>query len=495
MCSLLSYTSDDFDSSIKASIDIALSYLSRKRYDKCMSIVENIASIEYNINNQYLIPELMKIIYSVNQMLFVPKSIIPRENYVIFFESIANDNKGLTQQYLHAISSIPNVKVLFVHESCMPEDSIKIRSQLESHRIEIIELGNFTIIEKAKRLEDIITDFRPEKVFYHLKPNSIVPFLALNNISGVNNIQINLTDHAFWLGDSSFFDYIIEFRDYGAMVSLEKRGFIHSQIVKIPFYPWLEGLPFQGFSNDFKDKKILFSGGSLYKIEGDGNTFLDIVRDILTENKHVYFLYAGSGNPSYLLDYIQKNSLSDRFLFLGNRSDIVDVFENIDVYIDTYPFNGGLMCQLAAIKGKPILAYKSKDAEEVVCTKKNSFFVFNNKEELIVESIKLFSDKKYYLERSSYFSSLIANQKDFNENFKKFYYGDLNTPINSLNVDYDGFCQQYINRINNGSNGRDIELAFLRISPKVLTLKMWLILLFNISDVLNKIIKYIKNDS
>lgn len=59
--------------------------------------------------------------------------------------------------------------------------------------------------------------------------------------------QINLTDHAFWLGAHAF-DYVLEFRDFGANVSRQYHHIAPHKILKQPYYPYIDRtLSFQGF--------------------------------------------------------------------------------------------------------------------------------------------------------------------------------------------------------------------------------------------------------
>ena len=119
-----------------------------------------------------------------------------------------------------------------------------------------------------------------------------------------NNViryQINLTDHAFWLGADSI-DKCIEFRDYGATISKKYRRIPIESIVKIPFYPIVNiDMKFQGFPFKKKDyQKVFFSGGALYKTFGDDNRFYRIVSNILNQYNDLIFWYAGSGDDSEL---------------------------------------------------------------------------------------------------------------------------------------------------------------------------------------------------
>lgn len=79
------------------------------------------------------------------------------------------------------------------------------------------------------------SEFKPHDFFFYSFPNDVVGVTSLNIFEGkVTRYQINLTDHAFWLG-ARCIDKCIEFRDYGANVSVKYRGISKNIIVKLPF--------------------------------------------------------------------------------------------------------------------------------------------------------------------------------------------------------------------------------------------------------------------
>lgn len=119
--------------------------------------------------------------------------------------------------------------------------------------------------------------------FFYSFPNDVVGVTSLNILEGkVTRYQINLTDHAFWLG-ARCIDKCIEFRDYGANVSAKYRGISKNIIAKLPFYPIVnKDISFQGFPFQIvKGQKVVFSGGALYKTFGGQNKYYDIIDNIL----------------------------------------------------------------------------------------------------------------------------------------------------------------------------------------------------------------------
>ena len=255
----------------------------------------------------------------------------------------------------------------------------------------------------------------------------------------------------------------------------------------MPYYPWLEEIPFQGFPVSVEGKVVLFSGSYLYKIDDKEDTFFHIVADILKDNPNVTMFFAGGGDSDKLNELISREHLYDRFILLGNRTDIAAVFKHIDIYIGTYPLGGGLMSQYAALSGKPIVAYKTYEVEKVVCNKNKKHFVYDSIEGLKDEVNHLIRDKKYRTEQGNEFKCLTASQADFRERFLLLYSSlpGLNRPL-KLDVDYDEHTKKHVSNLNNRKNFR-LEREIWTVCRPAISWKMIMNVLLNI-NVLSRFI-------
>jgi hypothetical protein len=105
----------------------------------------------------------------------------------------------------------------------------------------------YNYVNVASQIASDIKSFSPRNILLHLAPWDVVSLMAIANISGATKFNINLTDHAYWLG-ATFIDYNIEFRGYGEVLSLQKRGLKQSQLIRLPYYPIASKYTtFQGF--------------------------------------------------------------------------------------------------------------------------------------------------------------------------------------------------------------------------------------------------------
>ena len=217
---------------------------------------------------------------------------------------------------------------------------------------------------------------------------------------------------------------------------------------------------------------ILFAGGSLYKIEGGNRLFYTIIKRILIDNPNVIFLYAGDGDRTSINRFIHENQFENRVLLLGNRTDIDEVVKHIDIYINTYPMIGGLMSQFAAINGKPILTYKDKQVEDVICINHSHSIAIDDLEELFLEANKLIRDNEYRRQIGKLMKSLIIDKGDFRTSFCHIMENDKSMGnIHNVDIDYS-FFDAYINRINEGKLGVNLEKMIKTNCPDALSFKM-----------------------
>ncbi len=442
-----------------------------RKYLKCIRGIYAASLLQYSIIDLYSDVRLNRIIKNLSRELFQEENETESSDTIILYDSFSWDNHGLTQQYLDALYYTSKENVVYVYEKGQYTNT-NILKFVEEKCMRCICVNGKNEIEKAERIVKIIKDLKPGKAVFQIGPYSIAPFLAFYSYPKVVKYNINLTDHAFGLGGADFFNYTIEFRDYGAQVSLEKRGYKRNQINIIPFYPWIDQTPFNGFPEQAKGKVVIFSGAAYYKIEGGDGVFQEIVKQLVTQNSDAIILFAGYGNKTKFEDYIKQNKLENRVILLGHRTDINEVFKHSDIFLSTFPLFGGLMVQYAAINKIPILAYGTPEVESLVCTKKDYHFVFNNVSLMLAEAKKLITDPEYRKSQGSFFGSLCVNQEDFREAFRMWFLTPANHYTGNVTIDYEAFMDICVRRYNEDGIGAITDLRLLSKCPSVLSVKM-----------------------
>lgn len=438
---------------------LALREFENKNYEASLKHIETAAEIAYNFNWIYTDEELENLLINIsNSIILEKKPFIPIEGKVVFYDVFALDNRGLTQQYLRALISW-GVELLFIFEGHDLTHSKQIISEIQSY-----PKGELFVIDKSlSRLEKIkcvynkIIDFKPEKAFLHLQPSSSVAVTVWNHFDEVTRYQINLTDHAFWLGVKCI-DYCLEFRDYGCTVSSEKRKLPKDKLLIQPYYPILDCQPFIGLPSQIPTDSIkIFTGGSYYKMYGKSDMFFTLLKLLFDLNPKVVLLLAGHGDDAPIKKFIYDNDFQNRLFILGSRPDITHVFESCDIYLCTYPISGGLMGQYAARLAKPILSYSSDDLR---CNFLEGFINFNSTSNFKithtslnsfkVEALKLIENKSYRAVLGSQNKKNIISEKEFSEHLKKLVTSNkMEIPFKHEVINYVAFSNLYIENENN----------------------------------------------
>lgn len=460
------YTHNDILHYYNLLVNKAIFYESKGLYKKSIDYVECASLLQYNYNSIYSDLQLENILDRISKKQYVLNKDNTSANIILWYDTYSLDNRGLTQQYIDAINSIEG-KFIYVAENKICPNGKAIYDQLKKsdNCLKIIELEG-SRENKTKRFYELLYEYKPEKVFLHLLPWTTIPLIPLYAFPLISVYQVNLTDHAFWLG-SKRINYSLEFRNYGATVSVEKRGLKKEQLIMMPYYPWANSEYFLGFPQETEGKKIIFSGGSIYKITGKNNFFFYLIKDMLDQNPDSVFLFAGEGNDEWLRNLIKKYKLENRFFLLGNRRDICEVFKHSDIYVGTYPFPGGLMSQYAAMYKKPLLIYSDngdRTIENIVCTKKYADFTFFTREKLLEEVRLLLSNDEYRKERGSFFHDLLLKQSDFRKNFYNRIKSNKTNIDDSYkeDVDYEEFCYKNLEWLNKMTNKGSIESKIIK---------------------------------
>ena len=394
-------------------------------YDKCLKYINLSARVAYQFSWIFKDDELELSLNELSKALLKPvENYSVDESKYVFYDSFSYDNRGLTQQYIRGLMNM-DVNFLYITESSYSNDfSHQIFFELKLYdKAKVISIP--TELEDKGKIEFIyrqILSYKPSKLLMHLSPYAVSPLVAFYALpKEIIKYQINLTDHAFWLGVGCL-DFIFEFRPYGCAISQYQRDINKEKILLLPYYPIVNEIEFQGFPKQCEDKLIIFSGGAYPKIIGENNFFLNLVKNILLSNTEVIFLFAGSGNAEPIKKYISENDLENRLILLGHRFDINEVFKHCDIYMSTYPIGGGLMVQMAAINAKPIISFSTFDKagtwpEETLCQFKKISITFTSMEKFLVEVNKLITNKDYRISVGKILQDCVITFEKFNQSF------------------------------------------------------------------------------
>ena len=464
-----SYQKEDIVAIYESLMKSAYRYADKGKWLKALKDLESAAEWAYSFNWIYT-DENAELLLKHISVEVIPQLEIqkPISSRCVLADSFCMDNRGLTQQYLRAMMQ-NNMEVLYICTSNDLNKGTDILRELDDYQgatTLLFEEQNLNKIEIARTMVKEIVAYSPKHIFLHLSPRDTVALLACSSITGSCIYNINLTDHAYWMG-KTVIDYNIEFRPYGRTVSLEKRGFRVEQLLSLPFYPvnplchQLKELP-PVPENAIK----VFTGGSLYKMLGKDDIFFKIMGLVLSINPNVYIYVAGFDSSKLFDEKCSKIVDHERIIPIGIRKDIDAVFDMCDIYLSTYPTSGGLMSQFAAKHGKPIIEYHDANdvenaTEEMVNHFQDSYSSFTDLAEMMDYAKRLLDDVSFRHSEGAILRKGLMNADCFSESFMKMIrFHTTQWDWAKDVIDYDAFFVRYLELEN--QNGFSATLRLVR---------------------------------
>lgn len=370
-------------------------------YEKALSGINTYASYAYDFNQFYTNENIENAIIDIEHRLNFPDNLKKAvEKNVLYYDGFWNvDTRGLTLIYLEALFDLGFNVYYVTNEAAKGKKPVteKLIKERNGKIVYITEpLNNH--INQFKALCKIFEYIEPKHAFFYAYPFDVSGAMAFNRYEkhGVKRYQIDLTDHAYWLGVNSF-DYCLESRNFGINLAYYERKI---PIEKIAYGTWsypvslgdtpFMGYPFEKNEGDF----IIFSGGSSYKTIDKNKTYYKIVKVLLDKFSQVKFWYAGD-----VIQEDMRSLLSDypnRVFFTRERKDLVPILENIDLFLNTYPLIGGLMFQYSAMSGKsPYTLILDDSTKGLLMDDENLDIYFKSVEDMIEDIDKYISDSDY----------------------------------------------------------------------------------------------------
>lgn len=345
----------------------------------------------------------------------------------VFYDTHTTDNIALTQQYLGALLSW-NVNFLYITtKNLNTSKTAFIKTMLDSSGRVTINLipTNLSAEKQVMYIIDTVQRYSPHIALIQTISDDVIGTIAWNFLNSIERFYIDLSDHSFWLGAKTF-DYFIAFRNYGVNISIQHRKINPERIFIQPFYPILKSKRFQGLPHG-EGKIKLLSGGRIEKIYGQKDKYFELIKNILLENKNtiLYFVGGGAfgkvGETAYIKKKWKELGIEDRVFMLGFRNDIVELYKNVDLYIGTFPMGGGLMSQIAASQGLPVVQYASDGlsmclGEFFLPNKFSRKFVFIDDEKGFYDEVKfLINNREARTKQGKEIKKSVISKEKFNE--------------------------------------------------------------------------------
>ncbi|MCI7322099.1 MAG: hypothetical protein MR508_02150 [Lachnospiraceae bacterium] len=426
--------------------------LSKENVNHVLSLISTCARLLYETNLYYMDQELEDTLKSLAHKFIPEISDANNNDVVIFYDGFGLNERGLAQIYLKALCRVKKVYyVTYSDRKKFIPDILDIL-KINHGEADFIDRNHCGIPDRIMQLQEITMKIHPKHFFFYSTPDDVVATTVLYSYENrMIRYQINLTDHAFWLG-AHCIDKCIEFRPYGAKISNEYRKIPQEKIVVVPFYPIIHyEKSFDGYPFTINPTtKVVFSGGALYKTLGKGNKYYQIVDYILENNQDAVFWYAGSGDRTEMDKLIEK--YPNRLYLTEERTDLFQVLQHCYFYLSTYPLCGGLMFQYAAMAEKvPITLREGNVTDDFLIDQDMLGIQFDDIEDVKLEIDHLMKDKQYVVDQGRRVKESVIKEDTFDEEIECLINGaKSHYPISYEHIDTVEFRSTYLDNLDKG---------------------------------------------
>jgi hypothetical protein len=397
------------------------------------------------------------------------------EKTVVFHDGFAVDMwSGLAYIYLKALLDL-GYRVIHLSNADSENRQPQMKKAFQGKNIifEYYCMNGADRLTQAKDITRIIDQYKPRYAFLYISPWDTASVLAYSRYQGVvKRFLINATDHTFWIGQNAF-DVCVEFRNYGASVSMKYRGLSKDRLAILPYYPVIDqNKEFEGFPFKTEGCQIVFSGGAPYKTCDKNNTFFNLVEAMLDKHEDVIFVYAPKSDELNC-ERVQKK-YPNRFFLVEKRRDLYQVLRHVDLYLGTYPIGGGLMMQYAAVAGRYMLVIaESDDVKGMLAEDVEDKIFYHSLEELEQDLDRLLDDRDYLRDKEKLVENAVISGEEFRQELEKLLRGE-NTkyPISERHYDTQRLERLFMERFDfdyiwsKGILRDEMRPALLKYFPK-----------------------------
>lgn len=460
--------------------------LKKNRIEDALCLITSMAKLEYSYNQKYNDIFLENILNRISKMYSKKINHTKDDKNVLFYDGFGLDSRGLAQIYIKALVQI-GYTVIYVTEAREKKMQPQTLSLLKDNIT--INYSGKNNLDKIEWLSNIFSKYKFSNAFFYTTPWDAPGCIAFNQLkSYCRRYLINLTDHAFWLGLNSF-DFLLEFRNYGAAISRDFRKVNPLKIINLPYYPIVNYVKFKGFPFDEKNKKVIFSGGSIYKTKDKFGTFFSLVENVVTNHPEVIFLYASNGTSEQLENLIKK--YPNQVYRVNERNDLIEIMRHSYLYLNTYPISGALMLQYAALgKCIPITLRRPWDDDTCGILRNEELLdeVFESVSSINNEINKLLSDNKYYLMKKNNLNGQVISDFEFTKELNDILLNPQKHTLETIkSVDTSKFVEWYKENLSN----KDVIDAVINKNTIRNIVYFPTFIVLKLLYILNKKIKYV----
>lgn len=430
---------------------IAREAFGAKNYEKSLAAISACANILYYYNQYYVDFDLEKILLDIANETITKIDQICDDNTILFYDGFGLDNRGIASNITLGIVK-NDYKLIYVTQKYSIDKQPLLKEQLNGYDVEYCYIDTIKgYANSAKQIYEIVCKYKPKFSFLYTYPSDVSGIVAFNAIKGLSTrLQVDLTDHAFWLGINAF-DYISSGREYSASIQIFYRNIdikklVYIDLAALPIIPKVKykGLPFD------ENSHFVFSGGALYKTFGDkNNTFYRMVDYILSRHKEIIYYYIGDGDTTELNKL--KIEFPNRVFYSRERKDFFEVCKRCLFLLNTYPMFGGMMMRYAALAGKlPLTLKHNNESQGILFEQEKRRIEYESLSQMLKDIDRIIEDVKYRKEREKKLVGSVFNERQFVNNIKAIIEtckSLIDYDFNTIEkIDTKQFRNEYLNR-------------------------------------------------
>lgn len=389
--------------------DIAFSCYRKKDYESTLRILFVACGFMYTYNQILSDVSIESVLIDIGSKLCKKTYETRQDNKkILFYDDFGYENKGLMLIYIDALLK-KNYKVIYISYEYLKGTTPELEKKIGKENIIYIKTQKYA--DRIRELDSYIRESGAFRAILYMMPDDVIATSVFSQYKGqIERYLIDATDHAFWIGTCTF-DYIIEFRDQGACYSLKYRDIDKNKILLLPYYPRIPKARFMGLPFKINGKKVIYSGGSLYKTFSDDNIYYKIVEYIMKCDDDTIFFYSGKGNSSRL-ELLEKK-FPQRIYIDTDRKDFFEIMKRCYFYLSTYPYTGGQMLQYALLAGKvPMTLISDASGQQTVEDNEESFCI-HNVEKFKYELKRSLASAEYLSEKANHIKGKVISPDEF----------------------------------------------------------------------------------
>ncbi|MDR3392987.1 MAG: glycosyltransferase [Sulfuriferula sp.] len=126
------------------------------------------------------------------------------------------------------------------------------------------------------------------------------------------------------------------------------------------------------------------------------NAWISAAESLLTQLPNASLLIVGSGNPALLQHLLKHPDYAGRVSLINEMVDLKAHQNRIDIFLDTFPFIGGLVCREFMAYGVPIVSLLAGEWDEMLRDQRDPELLAQSLDEFVAIAWRLAADSEFY---------------------------------------------------------------------------------------------------